>query len=312
MMKKSTSLLCGIALAVPVAASAQLFVDGFDTAGSAAAWNVQKTSADTQIDFGWDYSALGIPAAPNGVGTTGVRMAANIASPTSVEGLSMTPIGVVLPTNYTVRFDLWMNVNGPFPGGGGGSTEFASYGLGANGTQVQWDGAAGQTFAGSGEGGTSADYRVYDEGVLAAAESGVYAAGIDAASRNASHAYYMAAFPGQTAPALQQTNYPQQDADPLADGTLGFAWRDVRIEVMGANYEWYVDDVLLASHTFAGGGSPFLGYYDPFTSVSDNSDLSFAVYDNFQVIPEPSTYALIAGLGILGLAVWRRSRKSVA
>lgn len=299
MNKKSTSLLCGLALALPVASvSAQLFSDGFDTAGSSALWNVQAT-ADTNIIFGWDHSTLGIPAAPNGTGTTGVRMAANISSG-AASGLSMTPIGVVLPSNYTVTFDMWMNVNGPFPGGGGGSTEFATFGIGANGTQVQWSGAAGHTLGGSGEGGSSSDYRFYGTGSLAA-------------GANNTDPYYTAAFPGQTAPAQQQLDYAQQNDQPLQDGTLGFAWREVAIQVDGSTATWTVDGTLLATVTdFSGSGDAFIGYYDAFTSVSDNADLSFVVFDNFQVIPEPSTYALIAGLGFLGLAVWRRSRKSAA
>lgn len=297
--RKSTSLLCGLALALPLSASAQLFVDGFDTAGSSSSWDVQMANADNQADFGWDYSALGIPSAPNGSGTTGVRMASNITGGATT-GLSMTPVGVALPTNYTVSFDMWMNVNGPFPGGGSGSTEFATFGIGATGSEVQWSGAGGQTLGVSGEGGSSADYRFYGTGSLAA---------------GANHAdiYYTAAFPGQTAPALQQTNYAQQNELPLSDGTLGFAWREVSIEVTGATATWTVDGTLLATvNDFDGNGNAFLGYYDAFNSLSDNPDLSFVVYDNFQVIPEPSTYALFAGLGILGLAVWRRSRKTAA
>lgn len=298
MMKKSTSLLCGIAMALPVASASAQFVDGFDSATSAAAWNVQST-ADTGITFGWDYSTLGIPEARLGMGTTGVRMAANISAG-AASGLSMTPIGVVLPTNYTATFDLWVNVNGPFPGGGTGSTEFATFGIGANGTQVQWSGAAGHTFAGTGEGGSSTDYRFYGTGTLAA-------------GANNTDVYYTTAFPGQTAPALQQANYAQQNELPLQDGTLGFAWREVELQVTGSTATWTVDGTLLATVTdFNGSGDVFLGYYDAFSSLSDNADLSFAVYDNFQVIPEPSTYALFAGLGILGLAVWRRTRKSAA
>lgn len=285
-------------MAVPVAASAQLFVDGFDTVASSAAWNVQ-TTGETDITFGWDYSALSIPAARAGFGTTGVRMAANMSTG-AISGLSMTPIGVVaMPANYTVKFDMWMNANGPFPGGGTGSTELSTFGIGASGTEVQWSGAGGKTFAGANEGGTTSDYRLYGTGTLAGPASN-------------STAYYTTAFPGQTAPAQQQVDYPQQGANALADGTLGFAWREVAIDVTGATATWTIDGTLFATVTdFDGSGSVFLGHYDAFASVSDNPDLSFVVYDNFSVIPEPSTYALFTGVAILGLAVWHRRRKSV-
>lgn len=298
MNKKSLlAYLGGASLALPAISFGQIFMEGFDTAGSSAAWNVQTTSADTSVMFGWDYSTLGIPEAQPGKGTFGVRMAANMASPNTVEGVSMVPTSLVLPTNYTVSFDMWINANGPFPGGGAGSTEFGTFGIGANGNQVQWSGAAGQTLAVSGEGGSTSDYRFYGSGTLAA-------------GANNTDPYYTTAFPGQTAPALQQANYAQQNAEPLQDGTMGFAWRKVEIDVAGTTATWTVDGTLLATVTdFDGSGNVFLGYYDPFTSVSDNADLSFGVYDNFQVIPEPSTYAAIfGGLALVGAFVYRRRK----
>ena len=57
--------------------------------------------------------------------------------------------------------DVWQNFNGPFPGGGNGSTQMTWAGGGTNGTTAQFPGTSvqGVGFAASGDGGTAQDYR---------------------------------------------------------------------------------------------------------------------------------------------------------
>ena len=45
--------------------------------------------------------------------------------------------------DYTVVFDAWMNALGPFPGGGSGSTEFLTYGVGGDGTTNNFPSGSG-------------------------------------------------------------------------------------------------------------------------------------------------------------------------
>src|SRR5207247_8972480 len=119
-------------------AQAVFFTDSFDGGPLAPSYNVNASNATAgyaAATFGFDYGTVGIPSAPNSVGgtTLGLKLEANkivgggvvggiTVSPTTFGGLAFSgvPAGT---TNYTLRFDVWMNANGPFPGGGPGSTQ---------------------------------------------------------------------------------------------------------------------------------------------------------------------------------------------
>ena len=66
---------------------------------------------------------------------------------------------------------------------------------------------------------------------------------------------------------------------------MGFAWRDVIIAKRGTIVEWSIDGVKLAAFTTASvtASNVFVGYWDPYTSVSDNAALSFGLVDNVRV-----------------------------
>jgi len=123
---------------------------------------------------------------------------------------------------------------------------------------------------------------------LQSANSGVYAAGTASNSRGNGNPYYQSTFPGgQTAPASQTLEHPQQTGS-LSAGTVGFGWRSVLIEKSGNTVEWYMDGLKIAT---LGGADPagnvFLGYWDSYSSISDNSALSFGLADNLVVeVPE--------------------------
>jgi hypothetical protein len=70
----------------------------------------------------------------------------------------------------------------------------------------------------------------------------------------------------------------------LAPGTVGFAWRDVVVNKTGNIIEWVIDGLKICSVTNTLTGSNiFVGYWDPFTSLSSNTNLSFALVDNLRV-----------------------------
>jgi hypothetical protein len=154
---------------------AALYSENFDSPG--ANWTAfQGGGTDSFADFYYDYGAIGIPAAPNSAGgtTRGMRFLVN-QSAGVFQGISASPNGQNFTGNYRLHFDMWLNFVGPMPGGGNGTTQIATFGVGAKGTQVQWAVTSPDAleFAVSLDGGSADDYRVYQAGVLAAAASGV-------------------------------------------------------------------------------------------------------------------------------------------
>ncbi len=288
-----------------------IFSDNFD-ANTAANWIVNKSSADNSVAFNFDYSTLGIPSAPHSTnGTTrGVQMKANLSLGV-VAALSISPTNQSFSGDYRLHFDAWINVNGPLPGGIG-STEFLTGGIGTAGNRTEWTGsgstADGFYFSADGDGGVSAtstttgDYSGYRGTVWQNAASGIYAAG----SLDNTSSYYSTAFPtNQSAPALQQANYPQQSG-ALASGTFGLAWHDVIVSRRGSNVNWAVDGILFASITNASftASNVFVGFWDPFASLSSNNAVNFGLVDNVRVeVPAVAPFLTLqtgAAYGIFG------------
>jgi hypothetical protein len=271
-----------------------VFVDTFDT-DTAANWALNRSSADTRVAFSFNYAGMGVPAAPSSGGTTrGLRMEANLGAG-ALAALSLSPKNQAFTGDYRLRFDMWINVNGPLPDGGTGSTEFLTAGLGTAGNRVHWTGsgstADGMWFSVSGEGGASetststGDFCAYLGTTLQNPAAGCYLAGNDTSAKGNNNAYYLAAFPdGSSPPAWQRNNFPQQTGTTAA-GTIGMAWREVIVSRRGNVVDWSIDGVRLVSITNASmaAGNVFVGYWDNYTSISDNTNLSFGLVDNVRV-----------------------------
>jgi hypothetical protein len=149
---------------------------------------------------------------------------------------------------------------------------------------VEWNSGVpdGVFFAIDGEGqatDTSPDIRAYIGATLQNTNSGVYVGGTNTSIRRCSDPYYANVFPGgQTAPAAQA------QSGALDAGTVGFDWRDVVINKTGNVIEWFIDGLKICSVTYTLTSSNiFVGYWDPFASLSDNTNLSFALVDNLRV-----------------------------
>lgn len=272
-----------------------------------ANWTVNGGPSDEAADFFFDYGSVGIPSAPNSGGTTrGMKLQANLASGI-FGGFSVSPTGQNFSGDYTVRFDWWANFNGPFPGGGSGSTNLSTYGIGTSGTVAQWPGGVQDSvwFAATGDGGSSADYRAYSTAAPTSYGDGnpVYAF----TTRNNSNAYF-AALGNVPAPVAQLTLFPQQTGN-TAVGSAGMTWHDVEITKLGNAITWKLDGLLMATidtnTVTLGGGNIFFGHSDINAGSSTDPNapaLLFTLIDNVrvEVVPEPTSLSLLA-LGTLAL-----------
>jgi len=261
-----------------------VFSDEFDV-NSSANWTLNRSSTDSRVSFAYNYAPYGIPSAPKSVGgtTKGVKFEANV-SLAAAGALNISPIGQNFGGNYRLHYDMWINANGPFPAGGAGSTQHQTAGLGTAGNRVQWNSGTsdGVWFAIDGEGqatDTSPDIRAFVGTALQNTNTGVYVGGTDTEIRRNSHAYYANVFPGgQSAPGAQS------QSGQLETGTVGFAWRDVVVNKTGNVIEWFIDGLKIAAVTNALTASNiFIGYWDTFNSLSDNTNLSFGIVDNLRV-----------------------------
>lgn len=316
-----TVCVAGFSLLTAGTASGQiLFSENFEV-DPTANWTVNNGPSDFAANFFFDYSTVGIPSAPNSGGATrGLKLQVNQANGI-FSGMSVSPTGQSFLGNYELRFDMWLNFNGPAPAGGSGSTQIGGGGIRTSGTVAQWPGGAQDSiwFAASTDGNSSVDWRAYSPsaGTGYTAPSGVFAAGTGTSpdARNNTHPYY-AGFGNVAAPAAQVALYPQQTGNTLV-GSAGWAWHDVRILNAGNTVTWTVDGLLIATvngadDTANTGNNILLMYSDiNATSSTDPNDVNllFGLFDNIVVtqVPEPSALAF-AGLG-LGVAMFAMRRK---
>jgi len=315
---KRFTLLSSVALCAQGAFGA-LFSEDFN-ADHTAGWTINDPGlSDTLADFYYDYSAIGVPAAPNGSGTRGLKMTAN-NSGAVFSGFSVSPTGQSFSGNYQVSFDMWQNYAGPLGPGGSGTTQLSLYGIGTSGASSAWigstawsTGANGVGFGTTLDGGSASDYRAYSSAAPTSYSAGnpVYQA--PAGGINNSAPYY-GFFGSQSAPAAQVGLFPGQTGSTDA-GETSFAWRRVTIEVAGGFATWSIDGLSLAkvdlSTVTLGGGNIFFGHDDTNGSVSTDPNralLNVTLIDNILVteVPEPSSLAF---LGLGGLAFLARRRK---
>lgn len=327
-----------------------LFSDDFDV-DSSANWtanagvgfdpNFNSVPMDSHADFFFDYSAAGIPPAPNSVGNTtiGMKLQANLTA-NALGGFSVSPTGQDFTGDYSITFDAWSSTLGPFPFGDSGSTNLSTFGLLTGGTTSQaFFSTDGVYFAYTGDGGSAADYRVYSVEKVNSYQidnpdvidlHATYFAG----TRNGTGQLYLDATgdpngDGITVPQSVINAVPGADlSGTLFLGAAGFAWHQHEIRKVGSIAQWYVNGFLLIELELSsiddpddsftvGGGNISFGHLDVnFTSSTSPfaQDLLFTLIDNVVVtslIPEPTTWLLLC-LGAVAASGIRPSRLALA
>lgn len=277
MYRSSRVFVCAwTALAVSSPAWAVVvFTENFDV-DHTANWTFKSTIAGDgpadnlrcEANFFFDYSTVGIPPAPGSGGTTrGLKMEANIPGTAVFSGMSAWPNGLHVTGNFVMTLNVWQNFNGPFPGGGTGSTQITNAGFGGSETSAVPHTISGGTFrsvlfGASADGGTATDYRCYlgNSGftgtppVLTVAagatqpDAQVSPSGVPvyaAASSNNTNAYY-SVFGNLAAPAAQLALFPEQSGNTAA-GTQGMTWHTWTITKTGNILTWHIDGTLIAT-----------------------------------------------------------------
>ncbi len=291
-----------------------LYSENFDV-DSTANWTVNDPALSDKIaDFYYDYSAIGVPAAPGGASTRGLKMTANNSGGV-FSGFSVSPTGQSFAGDYRLEFDMWQNYVGPLGVGGSGTTQLSTYGIGTSGTTAFWAGAATKesvAFATTLDGGSASDVRAYSTAAPTSYASGNAVYSSPGGTINGSDAYYNV-FTAQTAPVAQVGLFSGQTGSTDV-GETSFAWRKVVIDVSGGFATWSIDGLQMAkvdlSTVTLGGGNIFFGHSDTNGgSSADANDtlLNVTLIDNVEVtrIPEPTGLALVA-MGAIALVASRR------
>ena len=104
-----------------------MYAEDFETDHSFdGTWIVNSIGGYNPADLFFDYSTVGIPPAPHTAGgsTFGLKLQANLLSSLQQfpSGSSASPVGLSVPANFEMRWDWWINFNGPLPAGGSGGT----------------------------------------------------------------------------------------------------------------------------------------------------------------------------------------------
>ena len=269
------------------------FSDTFET-NSAVRWNLFWGAGNGVSDFttNWafnygtnQYVANGvtnvIPSAPNSGGTTyGLKITVNKNDAiAATAGVSLYPKNLSFSNSYALRFDMWVNYNGPAYGGSG-STEYASCGLNHTGTRVNWTTSStssdGFWFAVDGEGGSGgSDYRAYlgNGGAptqLSFANSGFGANG--ATLDNVANPFWQDLFPS---PAYESAGVP------------GKHWVQCELSQITNLITWQINGVIVAQRTNTSGyttGDVMIGYFDPYSSIANPAADNYVIFDNVRVL----------------------------
>jgi len=280
-----------------VPAGALLFADDFET-DSSANWITNSVDGwfDSAVDFAYDYSQLYVPPAPGGSSTKGLRFRLNETSG-NLNAVSASPATLILSENYRLKFNMWINYNGPMFDGGAGSTMHLTAGLGTtpDHANLSTSGASdGIWFIASGDGGSTlavGDCSAYAATSLFNDDSNVYAAGTgapDSGIRRTTHPYY-ALWGNIPAPAAQLANYVSQTGTS-GTGNLGVSWHSVVISKITNDVTWVIDGILIATipaDSVSLSTNVFVGFQDVFPGVSGTPAMSFVLVDNLRV----ETYA---------------------
>ncbi len=264
-----------LAAVAGVASAQTLYTENFDDGTAASRWTTSQTGGTNLANFAYDYSAVGIPTAPGGTGSTGLRFDANTGPTGAISAIMAFPNSQNFSGNQTLSFNLWFNVAGTTA-----TTEHGVFGLNHTSTAIQTPTAGSGTipsvgpspngidYAMTGDAGASRDLRTYANGLEIYGTAAGYARNNLYAQVEDVNPYMFAYQPYLTSTAAMPANQWLNVAVTAYSGTTLF-------QVNGQT--WARTTTAIATGT----GNIMLGYMDLFSSVAGTS--IFSVYDNVRV-----------------------------
>ena len=300
---------------------------------------------NSSVTYGFDYSTLGVPQAPGTANTQAMILRANVnVASGSAQGITVSPNGVSLTGDYTIRALIWANSYGGWTTGaalttGAGSSQMIGLGVGYTGG-TQWRGGSAATapgggsgiwFAAAGDGGfggssnTIRDYSAFTGSGASLANfvtntTAYFANASGATPQDNNNAYYQTAFPGPLVNSINSGTWATVQNQTVTTGTItngiaGMAWREFTIVRSGSTVTWSIDSTPIATLSGTGlngvspDGATSLTYFDPTTSVAE-VDRVFGLVAGYsvEVVPEPSSM-LLAAAGLAGGAATYRLRR---
>ena len=317
---KRTSLFTPMAavaalLALTTPTQAQLIYSQDFSSDDSANWRTNYSAVNgklnSYVNLNFDYSTIGIPAAPHSTGgnTKGLKLSPDFAASggliggAAVPGVSVTPTNFGISANFDMHVDMWINYNGATNpntvlttgGGGSGSTIFYGCGYGTAGTAAQVAGQADSIYVGTcTDNGSSAQMRMYGPSKAASYQNGEYQStgtlipGFPGDpfvynNTNGSRAFaniINGSAPGWTnhfvptkPPQAQINLYRSQTNIQCFAGLIDFAWHDVEVQKIGNVIVYSIDGRIAATGNAASAGTP-VGTNLVFTCWDVNSTLS--------------------------------------
>ena len=250
-----------------------LYTENFDDGTAASRWTTSQTGGTNLANFAYDYSTAGIPTAPGGTGSTGLRFDTNTGPTGAISAIMAFPNGQNFTGNQTLSFNLWFNVVGT-----AATTEHGVFGLNHTSTAIQTPTAGSGTipsagpspngidYAMTGDAGASRDLRTYANGLEIYGTAAGYARNNLYSQVEDVNPYMFAYQPYLTSTAAMPANQ----------------WLNVAVTAYSGTTLFQINGQTWARTTTATGtGNIMLGYMDLFSSVAGTS--IFSVYDNVRV-----------------------------
>lgn len=274
---------CATGASVPAAVGCGgniVFTDNFE-ADSTANWTLLASSTNHAMALNYDYSAQGIPAAPSGSGTKGLKANVNLGAGTElIAGIAYSTASYT--GDYTVYFDMWSN----WGASEAGTTTQALFGVNGDGTSIQAPTAivvapgtgpvlSGYLFGATvdGQGSQSRDYLAWEGATeLVPAEAGW-------ANMTAN---------GDLAPFSDIFPAPKAVASGATGNGGGTGWGWVRVQITNNATAGTVSvklngrQVLTRSAATYPSGRLMLGVMDTFASSKMSANM-YTVFDNVMV-----------------------------